>query len=74
MHIVFAITDELESIDWALLGRTLARPQFSQLRRFTFSLVDVMDRSAAMTFIRKKLPRCDASGIIHFERLKFIDS
>jgi hypothetical protein len=68
MHIVLTRSGELEIIDWALLERTLSRPEFSQLRRFTFefSVVEVRDKAAAVAFIKKKLPQCDASGIIHF--------
>jgi hypothetical protein len=66
MGIVFSTPDALKVIDWALLEITLARPNLSQLRRLTFLLIHGSDTAEAVTFIKRKLPQCDASGIIHF--------
>jgi hypothetical protein len=67
--IVFTI-DNLQLLDWNRLETIFARPQFSDLQGLKVGLMGV-DMEEAGVIIRKKLPLCDARGILKFDHCNY---
>jgi hypothetical protein len=63
-HVWLSIVEDLDSLDWDSMAKVFARPSFSRLQRIHFRVWGVMNREQALDSIRKKLPACDARGIL----------
>jgi hypothetical protein len=59
---------DLKQINWNLLENLFAQPHFSGLKKIWFDVdrVGCLDPSSAGVWIRRKLPACDARGILRF--------
>jgi hypothetical protein len=61
--ILLKFVTDLNRVDWETLADILARPNFSRLKRISFSIEGLNPRLGG-ELIRHKLSACDARGIL----------
>jgi hypothetical protein len=64
---------DLNQIDWNMLADLFARPRFSGLKKIQFDVqrVGCVNTSSADGWIRRKLPGCDARGILSIRDARY---
>jgi hypothetical protein len=65
-HVRLSIVEDLDPLDWDTMAKVFARPSFSRLQRIHFwvHVWGKVNKEEVRDSIRKKLPACDARGIL----------
>ncbi|KIM86665.1 hypothetical protein PILCRDRAFT_815901 [Piloderma croceum F 1598] len=59
-----SVPEDLDPLDWDVMGKVFAQPSFSRLKRIHFWVWGDVNREQARVSIRERLPVCDARGLL----------
>jgi hypothetical protein len=63
-NVWLSVPEDLDPLDWDVMAKVFAQPLFSRLKRIHFWVWGDVNREQARVSIRKRLPACDARGLL----------